>query len=185
MMSNELAEAGFRNSRYRWRFFRSGGFDQVRLETSADLMALDQLDQKLWVALSCPVKCLEFDARTLELIDSDGDGHIRVPDIIAAVKWAGYLLRNPEDLTKGSPELPLSSLDDRSPEGRELLAAAREILANLGKPDAPAITVEDTTDKARIFSQTRFNGDGLVPADVAEDAAVRPGHCGHHRLSWL
>jgi len=62
MMSKDLAEAGFRNSRHRWRFFRSGGFDQVRLETGADLMSLDQLDQKLWVALSCPVKGLEFDA---------------------------------------------------------------------------------------------------------------------------
>src|SRR5262245_49255638 len=30
-----------------WKFFRAGGFDQVRLETGADLLALDQLDQKL------------------------------------------------------------------------------------------------------------------------------------------
>ena len=29
------------------------GFDQVRLDTGADLMALDELDQKLWVALVC------------------------------------------------------------------------------------------------------------------------------------
>ena len=34
-----------------WKFFRAGGFDQVKLETGADLMNLDQLDQKLWVAL--------------------------------------------------------------------------------------------------------------------------------------
>ena len=48
-----------------WRFFRAGGFDQVRLDTAAELLAIDQLDQKLWVALSCPVKGIEFDARTL------------------------------------------------------------------------------------------------------------------------
>ena len=47
-----------------WRFFRAGGFDQVRLDTAAELLAIDQLDQKLWVALSCPVKGIEFDART-------------------------------------------------------------------------------------------------------------------------
>ena len=29
---------------HKWRFFRAGGFDQVRLETAADLLALDQLD---------------------------------------------------------------------------------------------------------------------------------------------
>ncbi len=62
-----------------WSFFRSGGLDQVSLTTSEDLLALDRLDQKLWVALSCPVKGLELDEKTLALIDSDGDGHIRVP----------------------------------------------------------------------------------------------------------
>jgi len=29
-------------------------------------MHLDQLDQKLWVALSCPVKGLEIDEKTAE-----------------------------------------------------------------------------------------------------------------------
>lgn len=47
-----------------WRFFRAGGFDQVRLDTGAELLALDTLDQKLWVALSCPVKGIEFNNRT-------------------------------------------------------------------------------------------------------------------------
>jgi hypothetical protein len=36
---------------------RAGGFDQVKLETGADLLNLDQLDQKLWVALACPAIC--------------------------------------------------------------------------------------------------------------------------------
>jgi hypothetical protein len=135
MMTNDRVEENSRNSSYRWRFFRSGGFDQVCLETGADLLALDQLDQKLRVALSCPVKGLEFDARTLERIDGDRDGHIRVPDLIAAAKWAGSMLWNPDDLTKGLTELPPSSIDDRSSEGKQLIAAAREILMNLGKSD--------------------------------------------------
>ena len=53
-----------------WDFFRSGGLDQVSLTTTEDLLALDRLDQKLWVALSCPVKGLELDEKTLALIDS-------------------------------------------------------------------------------------------------------------------
>ncbi len=44
-----------------WQFFRAGGFNQVALNSGADLMALDQLDQKLWVALACPTSGLEFD----------------------------------------------------------------------------------------------------------------------------
>jgi hypothetical protein len=156
-----------------WRFFRAGGFDQVKLENGADLMALEQLDQKLWVALACPTTGLEFDSKTLALIDSDKDGRIRAPELIAAVKWAGNCLRDPNDLVKSSPELPLSAINDAIPEGKQLLASAKHILASLGKKDAPAITLEDTADTAKIFTQTKFNGDGIVPADSAEDEAVK------------
>lgn len=75
-------------SNHTWKFSRAGGFDQVRLDTGADLMALDELDQKLWVALACPTTGLEFDSNTLALIDTDKDGRIRAPELIAAVKWA-------------------------------------------------------------------------------------------------
>jgi hypothetical protein len=154
---------------HRWRFFRAGGFDQVRLETGADLLNLDQLDQKLWVALSCPTRGLEFDTKTLDLIDLDKDGRIRAPEIIAAVKWAGGLLKNPDDLTKSSPTLPLAAINDGTPEGKQLLASARQILANLGKKDANSISIDDTTDTAKIFAQTQFNGDGIVPVEAASD----------------
>ena len=70
---------------HRWRFYRAGGVDQVRIETGADIANLESLDQKLWVALSCPVKGLEFDERTLALLDADSDGRVRAPEILAAV----------------------------------------------------------------------------------------------------
>src|SRR5574340_1627229 len=112
------------SSSKQWRFFRAGGFDQVRLETGADLLNLDQLDQKLWVALACPTTGLEFDSRTLALIDTDQDGRIRAPELIAAIQWAGACLKNPDDLLKGSPELPLNALNDSVPEGKQLLSSA-------------------------------------------------------------
>jgi len=159
--------------KHRWRFFRAGGFDQVRLESGRDLTSLGELDQKLWLALSCPVQGLEFDRKTLELIDTDGDGRIRVPEIIAAVSWAASFLKDTDDLLKSSPELPLTAIDDTTPEGKNLLNSARHILANLGKEGAPAITVTDTTDTTAIFSQTNFNGDGIIPPDAAGEASVR------------
>lgn len=157
---------------HRWHFERLGGFDQVKLETGADLLALDQLDQKLWAALSCPTQGLEFDEKTLDLIDTDGDGRIRVPDIIAAAKWAGSLLKNPDDLIGGTSYLPLSAIDDSTPEGQELLSSAKQILKNLGKSDASEIIADDTADTVKIFSKTRFNGDGIIPADSADDEAI-------------
>src|SRR5438477_317020 len=67
--------------KHTWRFFRAGGFDQVRLDSGEDLMALDQLDQKL--------------------------------------------------------------------------------------------TLEHTADTARIFAQTHFNGDGIIPVDSDEEDATK------------
>lgn len=157
-------------SAHQWRFFRAGGFDQVRLDRGEDLIHLDQLDQKLWVALSCPVQGLAFDARTLALLDADGDGHIRASDLITACQWAGNLLRDRELLATGADPLPLSAIDDRSDDGRAVLASAREILKNLGKT-GETISAEDTADSVRIFAATRFNGDGLItPASAGDEA---------------
>jgi hypothetical protein len=61
---------------------------------AADLLNLKDLDQKLWVALSCPTIGVEFDARTLALLDSDNDGHIRAPELLAAIDWAATRLND-------------------------------------------------------------------------------------------
>ena len=156
-----------------WKFFRAGGFDQVKLESGADLANLDQLDQKLWVALACPTRGLEFDSRTLDLIDTDKDGRIRVPELIAAAKWAAQQLKNPDDLLKGLAVLPLSAINDTTPEGKQILASAKQILTNLGKKDETAIGLDDVSDTAKIFATTNFNGDGIIPADAANDDATK------------
>ncbi|MDD5761074.1 MAG: hypothetical protein PHP88_01000 [bacterium] len=159
-------------SNHRWRFFRAGGFDQVLLETGADLTSLEALDQKLWVALSCPVSGIEFDAKSLAFVDADADGHIRAPEILAAVQWAGKVLKDPDHLVRREDRLPLSAIDDRTEEGKAVLGGAKLVLSVLGEPGATEITLDDASDTARIFSQARFNGDGIVPAKSAEDPAL-------------
>lgn len=158
-----------------WRFFRAGGFDQVRLETGADVACLAELDQKLWVALACPTRGIEFDEKTLDLIDTDQDGRIRAPELLAAARWVTSLLKNPDDVTKGRSSLALDAFADSTADGARLLASARTILRLLGRPDATVITLEDTADIEHIFDGSTLNGDGVVPADAAatpEIAAV-------------
>ena len=156
-----------------WKFFRAGGFDQAKLDSGDDLANLDQLDQKLWVALACPTRGLEFDRRTLDLIDTDKDGRVRVPEVIAAAKWTTSLLKNPNELLQGSPTLPLAAINDATPEGKQVLSSARQILINLGKAEATAINLEDTADTAKIFTATNFNGDGIIPPDAAGDEPTK------------
>lgn len=156
---------------YKWTFFRAGGFDQVKLTTGADLRNLDQLDQKLWVALACPTRGLEIEGRTLDLIDTDGNGRVRAPELIAAARFATDNLKRPDDLFKGEDGLPLDAINDATPEGRTLASSARQILRNIGKGDASAVTVADVSDKVRLFAGTPFNGDGVITELSASDEA--------------
>ncbi len=159
--------------RHAFKFFRAGGVDQVRLDTGADILAIGELDQKLWVALSCPVSGLEFDKKTLELVDTDNDGRIRAPELIAAVKWVGLVLKDPDSLLLRHDKLGLSEIDTSNEEGKRVHASAKQILKNLGKKDLKEISLEDTLDTVKIFSATKFNGDGIVPPLSADDPALQ------------
>ncbi|HWD19156.1 MAG TPA: hypothetical protein VHB20_07740 [Verrucomicrobiae bacterium] len=157
---------------YPWRFFRAGGFDQVKIETGADIVHLDQLDQKLWVALSCPIAGLNFDARTASLIDTDKDGRIRAPELIAAGKWAGSMLKDPDLLISGGDVLALADINDSTLEGRQLLGSARHILSNLGAASATAINLAQASEGNDVFARAALNGDGIVLPESTPDPAL-------------
>jgi len=155
---------------YPWKFFRAGGFNQVVIGSGADLINLDQLDQKLWVALACPTTGVEFDKATLALIDTDKDGRVRAPELIAAAKWAAGLMKNPDDLLKGSSTLKPSAINDATPEGKLIASFARQVL---GKGDNDEVTFEEAAAAAQTFAAKPFNGDGIVPADSASDESTK------------
>ena len=155
-----------RQAAHPWRFYRYGGFDQVRIETVDDLLHLASLDQKLWSVLACPTAGLEFDERTLQMLDTDGDGRIRAPEVLAAVQWVCGVLRDPETLFQPGSDLPLAALNRDHPDGARLHAAARDVLGVLGRPEAEVLTLADLADPAPLFPASHFNGDGVVPAEL-------------------
>lgn len=63
------------------------GKHATRLMSGEDVAKLLAADAKAFQALSMPVKGVRFDARTLELIDTDHDGRIRIGEILAAIKF--------------------------------------------------------------------------------------------------
>jgi hypothetical protein len=153
-----------------WKFFRAGGFNQVVIGSGADLLNLDQLDQKLWVALACPTTGVEFDPATLALVDTDKDGRVRAPELIAAAKWAAGLFKNPDDLLKGSATLKPSAINDATAEGKLIANFARQVL---GKGDQDEVTFAEAAAAAQTFAAKPFNGDGIVPADSASEEATK------------
>lgn len=156
-----------------WSFSSIGGVKRVNLETGNDLLALDQLDQKLWTALSCPVHGLEIDAKTLQLIDTDNDGQIRVPEILAAVKWILSVIKNPDDLLKQADAFPLDAINEQTEFGQALLSSAQIILTNLNKFDATTLTVEETSNVKAIFANSIFNGDGVIITESTNDESLK------------
>jgi len=158
---------------HRWRFCRLGGFDQVRLESVEDIRHLAELDQKLWAALSCPVAGLEFDVRTLAMLDSDGDGRVRVQEILAATGWLGRMLAKMDTFFAGGDTLPLSAIDNSHEEGRQLLASARQLLAFLGKDEADTLSMEDVSSTDTLLHASKFNGDGIIAAHISDDEQQR------------
>lgn len=156
-----------------WRFFRAGGVDQVQITTGADLAHLDELDQKLWVALACPVEGLAIDAHTLKLIDADHDGRIRAQELIAASKWVTSALRDPESLVRSSPELAIENIHDGTQEGRELRETAKALLAASGKGDATELHVDDVSGAVLAFEKQPFNGDGIIVPESARDDVAK------------
>ncbi len=160
-------------AKHTWKFARIGGFDQVELSTGEDLIHLGELDQKLWVALACPVKGIEFDERTLELIDHDKDGRVRAGELIAAVEWAGKMLSDIAVLAAGADALPLSAIDNEQEESKLIRKSAQAVLASIGKGDAKAISVADTANAIDAFNKRPFNGDGVVTVESATEPTTK------------
>lgn len=156
-----------------WSFSSVGGVKRVNFESGKDLLALEHLDQKLWTALSCPVYGLEIDHKTLELIDEDHDGQIKVSEILSAIKWISSALNNMDDLLKQESVLLLSAINTQSDEGKVLLASAKTILKYLGKSNQNEISVDDTSDTLRIFANTAFNGDGIITEDSCDTSDLK------------
>ncbi len=162
-----------KDSQLTWAFYRLGGMDQVTLETEGELSRLRELDPKLWAALSCPSTGLEFDARTLSLLDSDGDGRIRIPEVLEAVEWTCQRLARPADLALRLEALPLDAINGENEAGRRLAATAATVLKNLGKEEEKAVSPADAAGAAAMANALLWNGDGVFPphGDLGEKAA--------------
>lgn len=154
---------------HEWQFFRAGGVDQVQIRTGADIANIGQLDQKLWVALACPTRGIEFDSATLDLIDKDADGRIRAPELVQACEWAVSLVKDPDVLASGSDVLQLSSINESSAEGQALADEARRILALSGQEGAASVSLADVHGRLASLNAMPFNGDGLLnPVTLVE-----------------
>lgn len=167
-----MARLKFTQEGYKWNYCSVGGVVRVTLNRGEDIAHLGELDQKKWTALSCPVKGLQMDPHTLSILDQDGDGKIRVKEVIAAAQWLCSIIKDKDTILKGDTELSLDNIDDSTENGKSLLAAAKVVLACLGE-DKGSITMADAENSLEIFNKNPFNGDSVITAGCTDDAELK------------
>ena len=148
-----MAKLIAKKSGYDWKYSVVGGVTRVNIESGEDIAHLKELDQKLWTVLSCPVKGLEFDEKTLQLMDLDGDGKIRVNEMVAAAEWLKKVLRSMEYLLEGKDHIDFADIQAETEEGQKVMEAANLILAKLEKSDQTGIALADVNEYMSIFEE--------------------------------
>ena len=159
--------------KHHWIFFKAGGAYQASINTAEDIKNITELDRKSWSALACPVNGLAFDQKLLDTLDSKKDGKIRYDDIVANTEWTCNNLKDISVLLDSPTAVSLSNINDETDEGKALLLSAKTILANIGKPDADEISLDDFADTQKIFANSAFNADGIITESAFESDELK------------
>ena len=124
-------------SKYKWSFANVGGVTRVRIQSAEDIRHLSELDKKMWTVLSCPVNGLEISSDSLSLMDTDGDGKLRLKEVVATADYLCAALKDPQSLFEGKDSILLDNIADEG-----IAAVARKIIEN-GKLKIENISLAD------------------------------------------
>lgn len=177
---------------YKWSFANVGGVTRVRIQSAEDIRHLGELDKKMWTVLSCPVSGLEISADSLSLMDIDGDGKLRLKEVVATADYLCATLKDPKTLFGQSDKIALDNIAEEglrvigerlAEDGIVSLAAVQAALdaVTIEEQPVPAAPLEadvmaaykeKQAEYAAYFEQEKLQKLGL--ALIPEDA-VKPG----------
>ena len=179
-------------SKYKWSFANVGGVTRVRIKSAEDVRHLGELDKKMWTVLSCPVNGLEISSDSLRLMDQDGDGQLRLKEVVATADWLCATLRDPQSLFEQSDVINIENIADEGirvisdklqKDGKVALADVQAAIDGIAieTPEMPAAPFEadviaaykaKSPEYAAYFEQEKLQKLGL--ASIPEDAP-KPG----------
>ena len=99
-------------AKYDWKFANVGGVTRVRIQSAEDIRHLGELDKKMWTVLSCPTTGLEISSDSLNLMDTDGDGKLRLKEVVATADYLCGALKDPQTLFEQSDSIALDNIAD-------------------------------------------------------------------------
>lgn len=153
-----------------WHFVQNGGLIQPQIATIEDVLNLNALDPKMWTALACPVSGLEFSEETLNLLDYDKNGRVRIPEILSMIDYIKKYFSNPDILMTQGDSIPLDCLSEEPFDcGHSPLESAKAILQILNKSEANEICYADVSTSDKLFTPETINGDGIIPSECIKD----------------
>ncbi len=161
-----------KEKKYKWSFVNIGGSARVRIKSGDDIAHIAELDPKMWTVLSCPTTGLEIDDKSLKYMDCDGDGKLRINDVISVSQWIMPILKDKDLILKGEDSIDINQINADDANGKKLYSSAKQILENLGK-EGSLISLADTADITAIFAKTRFNGDGIITEASSDNADIK------------
>jgi len=160
-------------SDYKWKFARIGGVTRVYISSAEDIKHLGELDKKMWTVLSCPVKGLEIDEQSLKYMDTNGDGQIRIDEVVGISQWLTKVLKDLKPVVEGKDTLPLSALNQDDEDGKKLYDVAADILKQLNK-EATEISLADSSSCLDAYRKAKFEK-ALEEAKAAAEVAAPYG----------
>ena len=121
-----------------------GGVTRVRIQSAEDLRHLSELDKKMWTVLSCPVNGLEISSDSLSLMDIDGDGKLRVKEVVGTSEYLCGALKDPKTLFEQKDEIALENIADEAiKEVAEKLAVDGKVSLAAVQAAVDAVTIEE------------------------------------------
>lgn len=159
---------------YNWNYVSVGGNARVRIATGEDIRHLGELDQKMWSVLSCPTTGLEIEKATLDLMDFDGDGKIRVCEIVKTSEWLCGVLKNVDALVEETDVLRLCDLNEENAEAQQMLGVAKALVADkaevcLAEVEAAMAAAAPEAKTAELKAVPAAPYDAAIMAAFAED----------------
>ena len=153
---------------HRWNFSRFGGVIQVILKSADDITHLRELDLKLWTVLAMPTQGIFLDPKTIALLDSDSDGFIRPPEVLAAADWINAQLSDLSLLLEAGDSVPLAAIKDDT-----IRASARWLLDHVKKDNAQEISIADIETQKKFFDAHTPDCNAPIPADISDDDKLK------------
>ena len=149
---------------HRHAFFRAARTPQPALLRGADVEWLADLDRTNWLVLSRPTALPGREDPVAALLDGNGDGRVRVPEVLAAIDWLRPRLASFDRLFLPFAGLVPDDLRADTPEGKPLA----DLLAQIAPDGTPVKEADVEAFRKKTFTGL-ITGRAAFSLDDVED----------------